>query len=370
MLLAHAEKTGHRPDYFLLATVFILTVFGIAMLASASSELGKIKFDDSYYYLEHQVLYGLLVGLVGFGIGATVNYQHYKRWAFPLLIASIVCLGLVFTNLGVEVRNATRWLRIGPISFQPAEIMKLAFVIYLAAWLANPKMKRGKNFFQGLLPFLAISGVIAGLLILQPATSTVVILLSAGLVIYFLSGAEIKYILGTFLIGIIALGAIIYATPYRLERITGFLNQSEDTLGTNYHVTQSLIAIGSGGLGGRGYGQSITKVSYLPTPIDDSIFAVIGEELGFFGAGGLVALFAILTLRIFWLAKNVRDRFGKLILVGFGTIIAFQSIVNMAAISGLAPLTGVPLPFISYGGTALAVFLTMSGIAVNISKYS
>jgi cell division protein FtsW len=189
-------------------------------------------------------------------------------------------------------------------------------------------------------------------------------------VVYFLSGAEIKYILLTILIGMVGLGMLIYVTPYRMQRVLGFLNQSKDTLSINYHLNQALIAIGSGGLSGTGYGQSTSKANYLPAPIDDSIFAVVSEELGFIGSGSLIALFGILTFRLFWLAKNVRDRFGRLILIGFGTIIAFQSLVNMAAISGLAPLTGVPLPFVSYGGTALAVFLTMSGIAVNISKYA
>ena len=363
-------KAGHSPDYFLIAVAFILTVFGIAMLASASSDLGKIKFNDSYYYLKHQILYGLSLGLVGFFAGSFINYQHYKKFAFIFLIISIIGLTLVFTKFGVNVRNAARWVQIGSVSFQPAELMKLTFIIYLAAWLSNPKMKREKNLSEGLIPFILMSGFIAGLLLFQPATSTVVILLSAGLAIYFLGGAEKKYIFLMILLGIVGLGIIIYATPYRLQRIVGFLNQDQDTLGANYHINQALITIGSGGLTGRGYGQSVTKVNYLPTPIDDSIFAVVAEEFGFVGSASLIALFGILTFRLFWLAKNMRDRFGKLILIGFGTIIAFQSLVNMAAISGLAPLTGVPLPFISYGGTALAVFLTMMGISVNISKYA
>jgi len=168
----------------------------------------------------------------------------------------------------------------------------------------------------------------------------------------------------------VGFGVVIFATPYRMTRIMGFLNQSADTENRNYHVNQALIAIGSGGLTGVGYGQSTLKASSLPAPTDDSIFAVIAGELGFIGAGAVVALFAALTLRLFWLAKRTRDNFGKLILIGFGAIIALQSLTNMAAISGLIPLTGVPLPFVSYGGTALAVFLTMSGIAANVSKYT
>ena len=363
-------KAGHRPDYFFLAIVFVLTVFGLAMLASASSDLGKTQFNDSYYFIRHQIYNGLSVGVIGFILGYTIYYGRLKKFALPLLIVSIIALTLVFTKFGLTIRNTNRWLKLGPISFQPAEIRKLAFVVYLAAWLANSKLKRAANFLEGLLPFALVSGFIAVLLLLQPATSTVAILLGTGIVMYFLSGAGLKYVLAIVLLMVVGFGVVIFATPYRMTRIMGFLNQSADTENRNYHVNQALIAIGSGGLTGVGYGQSTLKASSLPAPTDDSIFAVIAGELGFIGAGAVVALFAALTLRLFWLAKRTRDNFGKLILIGFGAIIALQSLTNMAAISGLIPLTGVPLPFVSYGGTALAVFLTMSGIAANVSKYT
>ncbi len=364
------SKTGHRPDYFLMAVVFVLTVFGLVMLASASSNLGKTQFNDSYYYLKHQIYNGLSVGLVGFFLGYSIYYGHLKKFALPLLIVGVIALALVFTKLGLTARNTNRWLALGPLRFQPAEIMKLAFVVYLAAWLSNPKLKRAANFIEGLLPFLLISGFIAILLLLQPATSTVMILLGTGIIVYFISGARWRYIIAIVLLAAAGFGAIILVTPYRMARITGFLNQSGNTENQNYQVNQAMTAIGSGGITGVGYGQSASKIGSLPAPTDDSIFAVISEELGFIGAGSVVALFAILTFRLFWLARKTRDNFGRLILVGFGTVIALQSLTNMAAISGLIPLTGVPLPFISYGGTALAVFLTMSGIAVNVSKYS
>lgn len=364
------SKTGHHPDYFLLALIFVLVIFGLAMLASASSDLGKVKFNDSYYYLRHQIYYGLSLGLVGFFVGYSIYYQRLKKLAFPLLLLSLVALSLVFTKLGLEIRNTNRWVQIGPLSFQPAEIIKLTFIIYLAAWLSNPKIKRVGNVSEGLVPFLLLSGFVATLLVLQPATSTVAIILSAGLVVYFLSGADWKHIFAIIFLAIVGFGLVIYATPYRRARIFSFLNSGSDVQGQNYHINQALIAIGSGGLTGVGYGQSVTKLSYLPTPTDDSIFAVIAEELGFIGAGSLVVLFAVLVSRLFWLAKKVRDNFGRLVLIGFGTVIALQSLVNMAAISGLIPLTGVPLPFVSYGGTSLAVFLTMMGVAANVSKYT
>lgn len=363
-------KVGHRPDYFLLAIIAILTIFGLAILSSASSEVAKLKFNDSYFYIRHQVINGLLLGLLGFLAGYFFYYQRFKKAAFALLILGIAALTLVFTNLGIEIRGANRWVVLGPISFQPAELIKLVYIIYLAAWLSNPRAKRAENFSEGLLPFFLVSGLIGALLVLQPATTTTIIILATGLAVYALSGAKWRYILATTLIGAIGAGLLVYATPYRWARVLTFLNPETDVEGQSYHINQALFAISSGGLTGLGYGQSATKASYLPTPMDDSIFAVIAEEMGFVGASAIIVLFALLVLRLFWLAKLTRDNFGRLLLVGFGSLIAIQSFVNMAAISGLIPLTGVPLPFVSYGGTALAVFLIMGGISLNISKYA
>jgi cell division protein FtsW len=365
-----SHKSGHAPDMFFLAVVVTLLVFGLAMLASASSDLGKTQFNNSYYYLEHQVLFGLSLGLIGAAVGYFIPYEKFKKVAFPLLIISIICLVLVFTKFGSTINSTNRWLRFGPLSFQPAELMKLTYIIYLAAWLSNMKIKRVTDLQSGFMPFLLVSGLIAILLLLQPATSTVFILLASGLTIYFVSGAPVKYIAGIIAIAIVGVGSLILITPYRLARITGYLHQSSNTQGQNYQVNQALIAIGSGGTTGQGYGQSATKASYLPDPIDDSIFAVVAEELGFVGAGALIALFCLFTFRLYWLARKTGDRFGRLLLIGFGTVIALQAFVNMASISGVIPLTGVPLPFVSYGGTALAVFLTMSGVALNVSRYT
>lgn len=364
------RKTHHRPDYFLMSVIFILAVAGLVILASASSELGKIKFDDSYYYLKHQLLFGLSLGAAGFLAAYFIPYKGYRKIAFALLILSLIFLALVFTKIGVSAGGASRWLKIGPLVFQPAELVKLTFILYLAAWLSNAKMDRTGDFWGGFMPFILISGFIAALLLLQPATSTVMILMGTGVVMYFVSGARLKHIAAVAAAGLAILSIVIVLTPYRLQRITTFLNPQADTSNSAYQITQSLNAIGSGGLFGAGYGRSTGKSSTLPAPLDDSIFAVAAEELGFIGAGTLVMLFAMLAFRLFWLARNLRDKFGQLILVGFGSLVALQSLVNMGAISGLMPLTGVPLPFVSYGGTALAVFLTLSGIAANVSKYS
>lgn len=364
------SKAGHRPDYFLIVLIILLAIAGLTILASASSELGKIKYNDSYYYLKHQLINGLAVGIVGFLVVAKLRYQHYRKVALILLLVNIALLSLVFTKFGVKSGGASRWVALGPVTFQPSEMLKITFIIYLAAWLTNPKMKRSDGLIEGLLPFAVICGFIGALLLLQPATSTVVILLGSGLVMYILSGAKWRYVFATIGLGIVALAGIIYFTPYRLQRITTFLEPAKDIRGAGYQVDQARTAIGSGGLWGMGYGQSTSKASALPTPADDSIFAVAAQELGFAGAGTIVILFGMLVFRMLWLARGLRDRFGQILLVGFACIIGLQSLVNMGSISGLFPLTGVPLPFISYGGTALAVFLTMCGISVNISKYT
>lgn len=363
------RRIARNPDYFLLAVIFLLVVFGLAMLASASSDIGKTQFNDTYYYLKHQILYGLSLGIVGFLVAYFVPFYRWKNFAFIFLLIGVFALVAVFTPLGTLQGGSSRWLKLGALSFQPSELMKLVFIMYLAAWLSNTKFKRSTDFQSGLVPFLLVAALVGALLLLQPATSTVAILLGAGLTVYFVSGAPYKYIFGTIALAVAIIALVIYVTPYRRARILGYLDPTSSAQGQNYQVNQALIAIGSGGLTGVGYGQSATKASYLPTPIDDSIFAVTGEELGFVGAAILVMLFALLSLRMFWLAKRMGDQFGRLLLVGFGTVIALQAFVNMASISGLIPLTGVPLPFVSYGGTALAIALTMMGISVNVTKY-
>lgn len=364
------KKTGHSPDYLFLSLVFMLTIFGLVMLTSASSALGKIKFNDNYYYIKHQIINGFLVGIIGFFIGFKINYQYIKKFSFPILIVSLVLISLVFTKFGVESGGARRWVSIGPVTFQPAEFLKIAFIAYLAAWLSNPRFERAKTLYQGFVPFILISGLAACLLFLQPATSMVVILMGAGLIVYFLSGAKLRYLATIILGGIAVLALLISTTPYRLERVRGFIGANENPNSLGYHLNESLIAIGSGGFGGLGLGESKTKTSYLPAPIDDSIFAVIAEELGFIGASMLLAVFAVLVFRMFWISKDSRDSFAKLAVAGFASIIGIQSIINIGAISGLMPITGIPLPFISYGGTALAAFLTMSGLVANVSKYT
>jgi len=359
---------SQRVDYFFVALIFLLVAFGLAMLASASSVLGKVKFNDSYFYLKHQIIYGLLIGLLGFFVAVNVYYRRWEKMALIFLLISLLLLILVFSPLGFMSGSARRWISIGSVTFQPSEIIKLTFLVYLAAWLSKNR-ERSRSFFRGFLPFLFLVAFIAGLLVAQNSASAALIFLTTAILVYFISGAKFRYILAIVFLGLLSLPLIIYVAPYRWERIITFLNPQADPLGYGYQINQTILAIGSGKLWGRGYGQSIAKIHYLPEQIGDSIFAVIAEELGFGGVAGLIAAFFLLIWRSFIIANRTSDGFAKLLVVGFSLTIGLQVFVHIAALTGIIPLTGVPLPFISYGGTALAVFLTMAGIIVNISKY-
>ncbi len=356
-------------DYMLISCIVALVIFGIVALSSASLHMGQIKFGDNYYFLKHQALYGIIPGILGFFITTAVYYGKYQKIALSLILINIGLLLLIFSPLGVKFGGASRWLAIGPITFQPGELLHITLVIYLAAWLAG-RHERQKNVAIGLLPLLVILGVIGGTLLVQSSTSMFAMLLATTIAMYFGSGAKIRYLIGIFVLGTIILGTVSAVTPYRLTRIKTFLNPDTNTQNAGYHVNQAKIAIGSGGLSGVGLGQSITKIKYLPEPIGDSIFAIIGEELGFVGSTLLVTIFMLFIIRTMTLSTRIHNEFGKLLLIGFGANIGLRAFVNIAAISGLIPLTGTPLPFISYGGTALASLLTVSGIMVNISTHA
>jgi cell division protein FtsW len=364
-------KKGHRPDYIFISCVVILAVFGLIMLSSASSDLGKIKFNDTYYYLKHQIIYGLIWGVFGFLVVSNFYYLNWKKVAVYFLLANILLLVLVFTPLGISHKGASRWLSIGSFSFQPAEFLKISFIVYLAAWLSNKKYGRPKSFLRGFAPFVVVSGLIGALILSQPATTILAVIMGAALIVYFMSGVKITHLLLILLLGIAALVFVVYVSPYRYERIKNFFieDKADDSAG-RYQLNQAQMAIGSGGLFGVGFGKSTTKFKYLPEPIGDSIFAVIAEELGFVGSLFLISVFILFFTRGILIAKKAGDQFGKLLATGLVSVMAIQTFIHIGAISGLIPLTGVPLPFISYGGTALAVFLTMTGIIVNISKYT
>lgn len=363
---------GHAPDYFFIALVFTILLIGLVMLSSASSEIGKIKFNDTYHYIKHQIYYGLSIGIIGFLLALYVHYKNLERLAVPLLAVSIAMVILIFTALGFEHAGAKRWLDIGLFSFQPAELFKFTFIVYVAAWLSSSakKAERRDSITRGFLPLLLLASAVSFLIIIQPSTTTAVIIMGAAFIMYFASGVRMRYLVGLLLFALIAISIVIAVTPYRAERIITFFNPERNVESSAYHINQSLISIGSGGVFGVGYGKSTSKVNFLPEPIGDSIFAVIAEELGFVGAGAIIFLFLFLVLRGISIAWRTRNEFARLTVIGFISVVGIQAFVHIAAVSGVMPMTGVPLPFISHGGTSLAVFLTMMGVVVNISKYT
>jgi cell division protein FtsW len=299
-----------------------------------------------------------------------IPYHVWKKIAFPLLLFAVFLLLLVFfTPLGFSYGGATRWLHLGFFSIQPSEILKLSLILYLASWLAT---RRGevRSFRSAFLPFLTVIAVVAYLLEKQPDIGTLVIILATAVILYFLGGGRVSQLAALGLLVVGGLIVVVLVAPYRMERFRVFLEPALDPQGIGYHISQARIAIGSGGFFGRGYGQGIQKYNYLPETIGDSVFAIVVEEFGFLGAILLSSLFFAFFLRIILIVRRASDTFAKLTAAGIGVAITFQAFVNMAAISGLLPLTGIPLPFISYGGTSLVTTLAMIGIVLNISKQS
>jgi len=304
--------------------------------------------------------------LAGFLAGRFTPIKWIKKISFPLLLLNLGFLALVFTPLGGSFGTASRWIEIAGFPIQPSEFLKITFIIYLAAWMTS-KGKNRKDLSEGLLPFILLCGLIGGLLIAQPSTSILVILLFSAGVVYFMGGLKFSFIAVLSGIAAIALGIIIMATPYRFERITTFFHPETDPQGSAYHLNQSLMTIGSGGALGVGYGKSVLKNS-LPEPMNDTVFAIIAEEFGFVGSIFFISLYFLLVMAGFLGSLQTRDNFGKLMLVGFSTVIGIQTFIHIASVSGLMPMTGMPLPFISYGGTGIVAFMTMIGLMINILR--
>ena len=356
-------------DKVLLGITIALVVFGIFAFASVS--LSILAADESRFYgiVLNQVLLGLVGGVAALVVCIKLPYPFWRKYSFWLFIIALGLTALVFIpGLGVEHGGARRWLSIGPLSFQPAELLKIAFVLYLAAWLAAVKKKVG-TFAWGFVPFLVLLGLAGILLLLQPDTGTFIVLGCAGAVMFFVAGAKWKHLGILVLIGLIGAGLLVATRPYLLDRVKTFSNPDRDPLGSSYQIRQSLIAVGSGKIVGRGYGQSVQKFNYLPEPTGDSIFAVIGEELGFVGSVVLIVLFLAFALRGLRVAVRGPDMFARLATTGIVILILSQSFVNIASVVGLFPLTGLPLIFISHGGTALLFSLAGVGIVLNISRY-
>ncbi|MEK7190524.1 MAG: putative peptidoglycan glycosyltransferase FtsW [Patescibacteria group bacterium] len=358
-----------KVDKFFLIVVFLLLSIGIAMFISAS--LGILAKNEKTFYavLFSQLILGLGLGLLGMYFCLKINYKFWRKYSFLVFLGSILLTAAVFIpSLGWSHGGASRWIQLGPISFQPVEFLKFGFVIYFAAWLSWVK-NRVQDFRFGILPFGIMLSIIAFILFKQPDTKSFILITITGLSMLFVSGVSVKYILGVGLGLILLLGSLVYFTPYLQERVKTFIHPSIDSQGSSYQIQQSLIALGSGGVFGRGFGQSVQKFSYLPEPQGDSIFAVLGEELGFTGAFITIFLYVLFVLRGFRIANRAPDYFSGLLVSGIVILITVQSFMHIASITGVFPLTGVPLVFMSHGGTALLIYLMATGIVLNISKF-
>ncbi len=357
----------HQPDFVLLTVVGLLLFFGLIFLSSASSTLAFFKYDDTYRFVKQQIVHGLLPGLLLFYLAVRINYQRYKNIAWLGLIFSLLLLGLVFVTGAQGGYTARSWVSIGSLSFQPAEPVKLMMIVFLAAWFE--KMAGGVKTWSMTLAFVAILFLLSILIVFQPDIGTLSIITLIALAMFYAAGARLTHLLYIIGAGVAAFLAMIKAAPYRVDRITAWLHPETDPQGIGWQIKQSLIAVGSGGWLGLGLGASRQK-SYLPQPANDSIFAVIAEEIGFVFTLGLIILFTVLIYRGFQIARNAPDNFGRLIAIGISVWLAVQLFINVAGILKLMPLTGVPLPFVSLGGTNLVVTLIAMGILLNISKYT
>lgn len=349
-----------------------LLVFGLLMLASASWPLGFDRFyGNGYYFLVHQLLFGILPGAVGFLVAYFVPHEWYRKVALPMLAISLLLLVIVFIpGLGMEIKGSRSWIDLGLFSFQPSELVKFTFLVYLAAWLEGSMGKNVRDMTKGLAPFLVVLGVIMLLLLLQPDTGSMGIIVMMALAVYFVAGAPMKYFAFFGVAGAALLWLLFTVSPYRAERLTAFLHPELDKQGSGYQINQALLAIGSGGVLGRGYGHSLQKFQYLPEVAGDSIFAVIAEELGFVLTSAFVVLYVAMLFRGLVIAERAPDAFGTYLVVGVMAWLGIQAFVNIGAMVALLPLTGVPLPFVSYGGTALAISMAAVGVVLNVSKSS
>jgi cell division protein FtsW len=364
------QKLNKKSDPVILSIVLILLVFGLIMISSAGVIFSNVRFGDEYHLLKRHFLYGILIGLPCMYLVSKIKYTFWEKIALPFFISVLALLVLVLVvGFGVQYQGASRWIELGPVSFQPSEIAKIGIIIYLAAWLKN-RQSRIEDFKQGLVPFLMILGLISVLIISQPDIGTLGVIIITSLVMFYVSGAPLKYIAGILMGGFVLLGLLIKLEPYRMNRLAAFLDPSVDPQGISYQINQALLAVGSGGVFGLGLGFSRQKFNYLPEPVSDSIFAIISEELGMIGGVVLICFFIAFALRGYKIARYAKDEFSRLVAIGITTWIVFQALVNIMSILKLMPLTGITLPFISYGSTSMVFTLIAVGILLNISKYS
>ncbi len=358
------------PDYLILATVTALVVLGVLVVYSSSFALGLVEFGDANYFVLRQVLFAAMGGVAMYVLMRS-DYRQLRMLSPLLMLAAIAGLfAVLMPGIGLNHNGATRWIALGgPIPpLQPSEFAKLALIIYVSAWLAG----RGddvKTFWLGFFPCVLLVGFVAGLVMLEPDLGTAIVLVLTTMTLVFVAGASITHVFAFAGVGSVVASMLIFAGQYRTDRIFAFVSAEDDPSGRGFQTLQLLIALGSGGVHGLGLGASRQKFFYVPGAHTDGIFAIIGEELGFIGAVAVILLFAFLIVRGFRVILRARDDFGSLLAVGIVSWIGYQALINVGGITRTLPLTGIPLPFLSYGGSALVAMLAGIGILLSVSRY-
>ena len=357
------------PDLWLFAVVVVLVSVGVVMVYSASAIVAAERFHDPFFFLRKQLFWAV----AGFGclwIAMRLDYRRLERVVTPLLVVSFALLVLVLVPpFGQEINGTRRWFRSGPVSFQPVELAKFALVLYLASFLTR-RQEVVKRFSQGLLPLLLIAGLMAGLTVIQPDLGNALALIILTMALAYLAGARPLHMGAVAAAALPVVVVLVAMKPYRWRRMVAFMNPWDDPQGSGFQIIQSFLALGSGGWLGLGLGESKQKLFYLPEPYTDFIFAIIGEELGLVGAVLVVALFALLIWRGLRIGLRAPDPFGSYLALGLTIMLATQTLVNLGVVTGALPTKGLPLPFISFGGSALLMTMFSAGVLLNISQHA
>ena len=354
-------------DYFLLADILFLVIFGLLMVYSASNVVASYKYNDEFYYLKRQ-LFSCVIGLILMYVASVINIEKIYKYTSFIFLASFILLVLVLIpGIGIVRGGARSWIGIGSFSIQPAEFMKIAIILLLAKYLSkyNHELNKIKTFVMVLL----VAFIIFGLIVLQPDFGTGLVLLVSVITLIFMAGAPLKYFIALLIIGIIGMGALIISAPYRLERITSFLNPWNDPLGSGFQGIQSLFAIAPSGIFGFGYNKSMQKHFFLPEPQNDFIYAIITEEFGLFGGIVVLLAYVLLFIKAIKISARIDNSYMSYLAKGIGISIIIQVFINICVVIGLLPITGITMPIISYGGSSLTITLIGLGLLLNISRY-
>ena len=371
--MAATETTRLRagkPDSFILSVVAILVVLGLITVYSASFAIGDLEFGNAYYFVARQAMWAV----IGVGLMILLMRTDYRwlRTISPLLML-LALLGLaavLVPGVGVNRYGATRWIALGPLPpVQPSEFAKLALIIYVSAWLSSRQVNI-RSFAAGFVPFVLMVGLVAGLVMAEPDMGTTIIIVLTTITLFFMAGGALTHLLALISIGGVSASFLLLSGGYRMDRLFAFVSPEADPSGRGFHILQLLIALGSGGVTGLGIGASRQKFFYVPSAHTDGVFAIIGEELGFIGAALVIVLFALLVYRGIRVMVNAPDNFGALLAIGITSWIAYQTLINIGGITRSIPMTGIPLPFLSSGGSALAATLAGMGVLLSVSRYA